>query len=80
LDQPYLVPFSRGSAWILRSLGHKCAAAVSYIIPSLLMQFFERSLLLELGPHFSKVAVLADPLAWAYVGQHVITTGAVAEL
>jgi|GEM_PF-2091149 len=34
---------------------------------------------MALGPHFSKVAVQADPLAWAYVVQHVITTWAVAE-
>jgi hypothetical protein len=43
------------------------------------MQFLERSPLQEPGPHFSKVAILADPLAWAYVGLIVITTGTVAE-
>ena len=31
-------------------------------------------LLLGPDPHFSKVAVQEDPLARAYVGQHVLTT------
>jgi hypothetical protein len=43
------------------------------------MQFFELSLLQGLGPHFSKETVLAEPLAWAYVGLPVITNRPVAE-